>query len=226
MFAPEAPTTPTLSRKSSIVKGPTNGSGSPVTTSQKASPREERKLSGSVPKDPLEESCTLIAQDKDNSFLFGCLNYLLRFARCSVSAYAVAIIYIRKIVKHNQKCQALASHQHTINVNLRSIWRLFVVCTVIAAKYLDDRVHTNEYYAAIANVEPSEINTMEIQVLRALHFKAWVGVNEYKKIERELALAALGNNSRQKEAEIVQGALFPQFTRPPKADASSSTHLS
>mmetsp|Transcript_11616 Transcript_11616/g.21023 ORF Transcript_11616/g.21023 Transcript_11616/m.21023 type:complete len:478 (-) Transcript_11616:1366-2799(-) len=162
------------------------------------------------------------------------LRRLLKYSRCSVSAYAVALIYMRRLARStrtnspssgNSLCSVAAAGVHNdvdhsscehgpsdahddekafqfcenrtpkVTIRTRFAWKLYLTCVMLAAKFLDDRVHTNDYFALIGDISNSTINSMELVVLNALEFRLAVSSAEYKAVERELALAALAQSA-------------------------------
>ncbi|KAA8497888.1 Cyclin-U4-3 [Porphyridium purpureum] len=151
----------------------------------------------------MERAENLLQDDKVNGSLVGCTSYVLRYARCSVSAYAVALQYLRRLAR-------LPEFEDVISID--TVWRVFLVCVLISSKYLDDRVHSNQYYAEIANTTNEHLNRLEVMILEALDYRLYVSTRDYKEIERELALSALSSHGVLRNKTIEQGALFPQFT--------------
>jgi len=67
----------------------------------------------------------------------------------------MAIIYIDRISNMNS----------TINLNKKTIHKLFLTSVVVAAKFQDDAFFYNSFYAYIGGIKSTEMNFMEKEFL-------------------------------------------------------------
>ncbi|KAK3263423.1 hypothetical protein CYMTET_27770 [Cymbomonas tetramitiformis] len=59
-----------------------------------------------------------------------------------------------------------------------SMHRLLLVCTMVAAKFCDDRHYSNALYSKVGGVEVKELNHLELTVLSVLGFRMCVKPSE------------------------------------------------
>lgn len=91
--------------------------------------------------------------------------YILRiqkYAHCTPASFLHAVVYMDRLVDK----YGVIFAPNTLNVH-----RLLLTGTVIAAKFLDDRVFSNAYYARIGGVSTQELNGMEREFLKLMHYK-------------------------------------------------------
>eukprot|EP00189_Rhodosorus_marinus_P005423 CAMPEP_0113953758 /NCGR_PEP_ID=MMETSP0011_2-20120614/21_1 /TAXON_ID=101924 /ORGANISM="Rhodosorus marinus" /LENGTH=211 /DNA_ID=CAMNT_0000962503 /DNA_START=346 /DNA_END=981 /DNA_ORIENTATION=+ /assembly_acc=CAM_ASM_000156 len=78
-----------------------------------------------------------------------------------------------------------------IGVNSFNVHRLFTAAVVLAAKFLDDDVYTNRYYAQIAGVRSvHEMNALELQMLGLLGWNVNIPPRTLRYYSGYLRLAA------------------------------------
>lgn len=106
------------------------------------------------------------------------LSYLERigkYAKCSVSCFVVALIYIdRMIEKRNLALSPLNVH------------RILITSVLIAAKFLDDFFYNNAFYARLGGITTSEMNGLELEFLLFLGFSLNVTSDQYAAYHTEL----------------------------------------
>ena len=56
--------------------------------------------------------------------------------------------------------------------------RLLITGTMLACKFMDDRYFTNNYYAQVGGVSLQELNSLELELLCRLGYRAHVDVPE------------------------------------------------
>lgn len=88
---------------------------------------------------------------------------------CSDTCFLVALTYIDRIIKR---------HPH-IRVSLSSVHRLFLIGSVLAAKYNEDTYYSNDYYARVGGLRLKEVNNLEKYFLQLLDWKLLVQPEEY-----------------------------------------------
>ena len=55
-----------------------------------------------------------------------------------------------------------------------TVHRLVITAVMLAAKFMDDKYYNNAYYAKIGGVTTSELNHMELEMLRMLDYRTFV----------------------------------------------------
>lgn len=117
---------------------------------------------------------------------------LTRYAFCSRSVFVSALYHIRTLANRN-----------IVSVNILSIHRLLVTAVVVAVKSLDDVLYDNAHFAKVGGLDLQELNVLELDMLKALDFRAGVHVEEYQRFEQCLLAAAFWNGKDQEEEEVV-----------------------
>lgn len=108
---------------------------------------------------------------------------LVRYMSCSRATFIVAYCYLHRIRKYEPRL--VVSH---LNVN-----RLLITAMVLAAKYMEDRVYTNSYYARVGGIPTlEEMNHLEAEFLHVLHFDLSLDPREYRSMEAYLTGVAAG----------------------------------
>eukprot|EP00331_Platyophrya_macrostoma_P013689 CAMPEP_0176415886 /NCGR_PEP_ID=MMETSP0127-20121128/6047_1 /TAXON_ID=938130 /ORGANISM="Platyophrya macrostoma, Strain WH" /LENGTH=316 /DNA_ID=CAMNT_0017795915 /DNA_START=54 /DNA_END=1004 /DNA_ORIENTATION=- len=103
---------------------------------------------------------------------------LVHYMRCTPECFIVALAYIRRVVDAG------------FPIHLRSVHRLILTATVVAAKTRDDHYYSMTYYAQVGGVVVSDLNTMELRfLLDVIDFKADVSLEEYRYICCDMNLA-------------------------------------
>ena len=58
-----------------------------------------------------------------------------------------------------------------------TVHRLVITAVMLAVKLMDDKYYSNAFYAKIGGVSPSELNHMELEMLRMLDYRTFVSSN-------------------------------------------------
>ncbi|KAK3263422.1 hypothetical protein CYMTET_27770 [Cymbomonas tetramitiformis] len=93
---------------------------------------------------------------------------LLAHCKASPVCLIMAYIYISRICKC---CNDFV-------LTPLSMHRLLLVCTMVAAKFCDDRHYSNALYSKVGGVEVKELNHLELTVLSVLGFRMCVKPSE------------------------------------------------
>jgi len=111
-------------------------------------------------------------------------DYILRiqkYSHCTPACFLHAVVYMDRLVDK----YGVIFAPNTLNVH-----RILLTGVVVAAKFLDDRVFSNAYYARIGGVTTQELNGMEREFLKLMSYKLRVKpalVESYcKALERSL----------------------------------------
>lgn len=135
-----------------------------------------------------------------------CVRRLARFARCSRSAFLVAMILLRR-AEIAEPCTGPRSE--------RDVQQLFVGALLLAAKTLDDRCYSNAHYARISGaLSAGDLVQLEMRLLSLLQFRTFVHPEEY---------AAIGDQLRVAQHSPVPPAAPVAATAPAPKPAVSAT---
>ena len=110
--------------------------------------------------------------------LYDYIGRIHEYANCSDSCFALAFIYIDRILHGNPNFM----------LNVRKIHRLVLTAVVVAIKYLDDAYASNLSYAKLGGVSLDELNTLEIAFLSLLKFNVSVDPRKFYQYRQELTL--------------------------------------
>lgn len=112
------------------------------------------------------------------------LHRLHSYFACSTECFVLALIYVDRLVQRQPQFQL--SH---LNVH-----RVVLAALTIAAKFLDDRYYSNDYYGRVGGVRVKELNALEMRMLDLLKWRLIVTPEEYCQY-REAVLCATGKPS-------------------------------
>ena len=83
---------------------------------------------------------------------------------CTEECFVMAVIYIDRISNMNSR----------INLNEKTIHKLFLISSVLAAKFHDDKFYLNSFYAHIGGIGLPELNFMEMEFLKCIKFNLYI----------------------------------------------------
>ena len=95
---------------------------------------------------------------------------------CSEQCFVLALIYIDRLVRNRRYFQ----------VNSLSIHRVIITSIMIGAKFLDEPVISNAYFAQVGCISCKELNMLEIDFLFGINFNLDVDINLYNTYIRRL----------------------------------------
>lgn len=98
------------------------------------------------------------------------LNRILKYSEINISSIVLAVIYIDKMCEQ----QRYVLSQHNIH-------RLILSACLISAKFNEDKVFNNSYFAKIGGVSVKEVNQLEYEFYVLLDFKLIVDKGYYDK---------------------------------------------
>eukprot|EP00826_Nyctotherus_ovalis_P038040 TRINITY_DN352_c0_g1_i11.p1 TRINITY_DN352_c0_g1~~TRINITY_DN352_c0_g1_i11.p1 ORF type:complete len:166 (+),score=11.35 TRINITY_DN352_c0_g1_i11:102-599(+) len=102
------------------------------------------------------------------------VEYLARirlYTRCSDSCFALAFIYIDRVLKKNP----------LFGLNPRKIHRLVLSAIVVAVKYLDETCANNKAYSIVGGISVDELNFLEILLISLLELELYIDPGTYYK---------------------------------------------
>lgn len=121
---------------------------------------------------------------------------LRKYCYCSNECHVLALIYVDRILECNADFMVTQLNAH----------RLLLAATVIAAKFQDDDIYNNRYYAKVGGVSHEELHTLEAKFLNMIGWKTHVPEAEYYHCFNCL----LNNSADVQRADISVGAIPPQ----------------
>lgn len=116
---------------------------------------------------------------------------LCKYAHSSPQVFVCSVVFLERYIDRTG-----------ISVNSRNFHRLLLTAFVVAAKLRDDVYYTNSYYASIGGLEPQVVNTLEIEMLKALDWEVAVTTKEFEVVQ---------------DAISSQAKVWVQRTRPRRA---------
>jgi hypothetical protein len=110
---------------------------------------------------------------------------LVQYTNCSASAFVVAMVYLDRLQQATPGLRLGHMNCH----------RLLITAVVLAAKYLDDEVYSNAYYARVGGLTTQELNRLEAAMLDLLSWNLSVSPATYALFEDSLLNAACASDS-------------------------------
>ena len=95
---------------------------------------------------------------------------LQRYSRVDDSAMLLGLVYMD-----------LISKKESIRITKTNVHRMFLVCSMVASKWLMDIFYDNAWWAKIGGVNLHDLNRMELRVLYALDWNASVRIETFDK---------------------------------------------
>jgi hypothetical protein len=120
------------------------------------------------------------------------LDRLEKYMQCDPTMFVIACMYIDRI--HEA--------QPWMVLNTSAMYRLLLVGTMVAAKFYEDRVLTNSYYAKVGGIPLAELNALEHLFLRHIHHNLVVDQEEYDSYQTNLFDKFCKHNDETGEAII------------------------
>ena len=109
---------------------------------------------------------------------------ILKYGKVSHATVVFALIYLDRILANNTP--VFAKTTPAIVVTKWNIHRLLLGCIVLAAKYINDEHFNNNHMAAVGGVTNLELNALEIDMAKRLHFTFHVTSEQYFNYENAL----------------------------------------
>jgi len=114
-------------------------------------------------------------------------DFLMRIAwfyGCTKECFVLALEYIHRIVKDKSE----------IVVNYNTAYHLVLTCIKVAAKFLDDMVFNNKFFAHVTGLPAVNIAVLEIELLFRLSFDLFVLPEQYQNRYSKMMVANKGFN--------------------------------
>jgi hypothetical protein len=96
---------------------------------------------------------------------------LSKYLQCSYEAYICAMCFIERI----EMCTG-------VEINALNVHRLMLIALRVSTKFLDDKHHTNAYFAKVGGIATSEFNQLEISFLQAIQYRLYVDERDFNRM--------------------------------------------
>jgi len=101
---------------------------------------------------------------------------ILKYAGCSEETFILALIYMDQVVQFNPDFVISSLNVH----------RLLITSIMLASKFFDDVYYNNAYYARVGGISNSEVNSLEMEMLRMISFSLFVQPEQYERYRGSL----------------------------------------
>ena len=101
---------------------------------------------------------------------------ILKYAGCSEETFILALIYMDLVVQYNPD----------FVINSLNVHRLLITSIMLASKFFDDIYYNNAYYARVGGISNSEVNSLEMELLRMISFSLFVQPEQYDRYRSSL----------------------------------------
>lgn len=114
---------------------------------------------------------------------------LVTYCNCSSSAFVLALAYLDRVQVASRRMCLTQQNCH----------RLLSTALLLAIKFLDDEVCTNAYYCTVFGIGLSDLNQLELAMLKLLDWNLFINPTSYMRYECPLYQAAefLGSSSSE-----------------------------
>lgn len=123
---------------------------------------QEKRVSGNRPSSFQSVSLPKVSLSSYASRIY-------KYFHCTDECFLLCLVYIDRIV----------NSQPDIEVTDFTSHRLFFISAVVAAKFHDDAYASNDYFARVGGIHPTELNALEAEFLQLLDWRLYVGPAEY-----------------------------------------------
>ena len=141
---------------------------------------------------------------------------MLRYTAISPCNLVVGISYLQRLKNK--------TYGHgTVKLNTNNIQRFLLCANMLASKYLDDRYMSNKQWARVGDLDLQELNSLELDMLKALDFDLHISREDYNEACAMLKMMSL--SIRPAKASAIQGALSTLVANPVGTDSNDSKLL-
>eukprot|EP00182_Erythrolobus_australicus_P005052 CAMPEP_0185833204 /NCGR_PEP_ID=MMETSP1353-20130828/2535_1 /TAXON_ID=1077150 /ORGANISM="Erythrolobus australicus, Strain CCMP3124" /LENGTH=288 /DNA_ID=CAMNT_0028531459 /DNA_START=641 /DNA_END=1507 /DNA_ORIENTATION=+ len=103
---------------------------------------------------------------------------IFSYSHCSPACFSTAMYYIDHLGQQRSRSEFCVT---TLNVH-----RVFLVAILLAIKYMEDVSFSNEHFARVGGVSLTELNRLELSMLKALDFRLYVSAEDLRTYEATL----------------------------------------
>mmetsp|Transcript_13785 Transcript_13785/g.29068 ORF Transcript_13785/g.29068 Transcript_13785/m.29068 type:complete len:203 (-) Transcript_13785:534-1142(-) len=133
---------------------------------------------------------------------------ILKYAGCSEETFILALIYIDQVVQFNPDFVISSLNVH----------RLLITSIMLASKFFDDIYYNNAYYARVGGISNTEVNSLEMEMLRMISFSLFVQPDHYERYRGSL----YSHLSEQRAPPPPPAVQVPQQAKRPACHADMS----
>jgi hypothetical protein len=103
------------------------------------------------------------------------IDRILRYTKIEESTLIISLIYIDRLCEY-----------YNYFITDRNIHRVILIAVVLAIKYNEDDLYSNNYFAKVGGVAVQELNYLEIQFLKMINYKLFIKEDTYVKYKAHL----------------------------------------
>jgi len=143
------------------------------------------------------------------------LKRIVKYSNCSEECFVLALIYIDRLIKVNEKFM----------LNSLNVHRLIITSVMLGAKFFDDQYYNNAHFGKVGGVSCKEINLLEIEFVFMINFNLYVGADLYETYSKRLESHAqpIDSDCQQKKNQIPETkATFADPLRVAKAPKTTN----
>ena len=108
------------------------------------------------------------------------LNRIIEFSNIEENTLIAGLIYINKIEK-------------IIKITKYNIHKILFSCILIAIKYFEDEIYSNNYFAQIGGINNEELLKLELNISTLLDFKFFISEKTFEQFKAALELMNKNN---------------------------------
>lgn len=123
-----------------------------------------------------EEFPCFYSEEREPHGLSFYVDRLIRHSNCSTSVYIIMFEYVKRIQK---ECKLF--------ITSMNFHRIVLTCLLLAAKFVEDEVFSNDFYSNIGGISVEQLNDLEVEMLYMFDWNASVSTCRFAVSEKELA---------------------------------------
>eukprot|EP00602_Paraphysomonas_sp_CaronLab_P004129 CAMPEP_0185024836 /NCGR_PEP_ID=MMETSP1103-20130426/8026_1 /TAXON_ID=36769 /ORGANISM="Paraphysomonas bandaiensis, Strain Caron Lab Isolate" /LENGTH=295 /DNA_ID=CAMNT_0027557901 /DNA_START=71 /DNA_END=955 /DNA_ORIENTATION=+ len=140
--------------------------------------------------------------------IYGYLERISKYAKCSANCFIVALIYIDRLIE-----------TRSIVLSSLNVHRILITSILLSTKVFEDEFYKNAYYAKLGGISTQEINSLELEFLSMVNFNMCVSTDTFKMYQQELQCFV----SKPVPQPIPVGATFYSSPQQLSVDVNSPT---
>jgi len=144
------------------------------------------------------------------------LERIVKYSNCSEECFVLALIYIDRLIKVNEKFM----------LNSLNVHRLMITSVMLGAKFFDDQYYNNAHFGKVGGVSCKEINLLEIEFVFMINFNLYVETDLYETYSKRLESHSqpIDCDCQQQNIQIAETkAVLPDLQRAAKALKANRT---
>jgi hypothetical protein len=117
-----------------------------------------------------QSKLSFYSKKKANISVAEYIERLIRYTRCEEASLITSLIYIDRICEHTP-----------LALTESNIYRVFLASLIIAIKYNEDEIYSNNFYAKVGGIPREEIDRIEYEFLKLINYSLYVNSETYQK---------------------------------------------